>query len=146
MIGLKLWSYWCALLTYMGCMEMKMESLEVKIVSSVRWGTQVHHLCVQIVWSKPMCLLPMCLLILRISPWQQLAWLTLTSPHLTVLVTFPKTRLDSKWCNMPSTFCTRSLSSSVGAMEANSKPHKHRNITLMLSKKEASKGVMDFGH
>jgi hypothetical protein len=35
MIGLDLWNYWCALLTYMGCMEMKMGSLETEIVSSV---------------------------------------------------------------------------------------------------------------
>jgi hypothetical protein len=35
MIGLKLWNYWCALLlTYMGCMEMKMGSLEIEIVSN----------------------------------------------------------------------------------------------------------------
>jgi hypothetical protein len=35
MIGLKLWNYWCALLTYMGCMEMKMGCMEIEIVSSV---------------------------------------------------------------------------------------------------------------
>lgn len=36
MIGLKLWNYWCALLlTYMGCMEMKMGSLEIEIVSKL---------------------------------------------------------------------------------------------------------------
>jgi hypothetical protein len=39
MIGLKLWNYWCALLiTYMGCMEMKMGSLEIEIVSNFVLG------------------------------------------------------------------------------------------------------------
>jgi hypothetical protein len=51
MIGLKLWNYWCALLiTYMGCMEMKMGSLEIEIVSNFVLGELKYttYVCVQI--------------------------------------------------------------------------------------------------